>query len=92
MLADGLSRMRTMESTLTEIGEASGRGFEICVLEEGHTTSGWEEWLQDEWYETVTHFKLFGDLSNYRDGNGEPLTSHERYLIRQKSKSYLLLH
>jgi len=74
-LADGLSRMRVMESMFAEDGKAFDGGLKVYALEED-STSGWEEWLEDEWYGAVVHFKLFGDFSIYRDGNGEPLTLH----------------
>ena len=42
-LADGLSRMRVMETMFAEDGKAFGEGLEIYTLE-GDSTSGWEEW------------------------------------------------
>jgi len=54
--------------------------------------SGWEEWLEDEWYGAVVHFKLFGDLSTYCDCNGKSLTADRHRLTRQNSKSYRFLH
>ena len=41
--ADGLSRMRVMESMLAEEGNAFGEGLKIYALE-GDSTSGWEKW------------------------------------------------
>jgi len=42
-LADGLSRMRVMESILAEDGKAVDEGLAIYALE-GDSTYGWEEW------------------------------------------------
>ena len=91
VLADGMSLMKVCESMLAEVRKALDKDLEV-YLQEGESTSGWEEWLEDEWYREIVHLKLFGDLSAYRDSYGEPLTLHQRRLIHQKSTPFQLLH
>jgi len=54
-------------------------------------TEEWKEWLNDKWYREIVHYKLFGDMENHRDADGEPLTRHRRRLVQLKSKPYRLL-
>ena len=90
LLALGLSRMRNnrIEGRLAEVGKASGEG---AGVEEDKTIAAWRDWLEDEWYGDITHYKLFGDLQNFRDEDGMPLTAQRKRLTRQKAKSYRLI-
>jgi len=64
---------------------------EVLVTEKEEMTGMWRRWLDDEWYSEIVHYKLFGDLEDYRDADSEPLTKHRRRLVRLKSKPYRLL-
>ena len=77
-----------VEGELAEVGKASG---EVAGVEEDKTTAAWRDWLEDEWYGDITYYKLFGDLQNFRDENGMPLTDQQRRLTLQKAKSYRLI-
>ena len=50
--------MRVIERMFAKDGQAFGEGLEIYAWE-GDCTSGWEQWLEDECYGAVVHFKLF---------------------------------
>ena len=90
-LADGMSRMRQSESTLTGAEHSFGGKLEVNATE-AERTSEWRDWLADEWYGEIIHYKLFGELDSYTDQNGEPFTARKRRLVRLQSKGYRLLH
>jgi len=90
VLADGMSRMRCSPEE-SKKREVIGKVNEVLVVEKDQMTEEWKKWLNDEWYGEIVHYKLFGDMEDYRDADGEPLTRHRRRLVRLKSKPYRLL-
>ena len=88
VIADGLSRMHYS-------GDSQARSRdglkEVAAVEEEEVIKNWSEWLEDEWYGAIAHYKLFGDLEGFRDENGEPLTTHKRRLVRRNSTKYRLI-
>jgi len=88
-LADGMSRMR-WDGEGSKVNTADTI-LEVLVIEKEQLAECWKEWLEDDWYGEIVHYKLFGHLDNCSNGNGEPLSAHRRRLIRQKSKHYRVL-
>jgi len=88
VVADGLSRMNYNGDNQARSGEVLGG---VMAVEEEEVVRGWSEWLEDEWYGAITHYKLLGDLETFRDENGEPLTSHKKRLVRKNSTRYQLI-
>jgi len=68
--------MRQSESTLTDVEHSFGGKLEVNATE-AERTSEWRDWLADEWYGQIIHYKLFGELDSYTDQNGEPLTARK---------------
>jgi len=88
-LADGMSRMR-WDGEGSKVTTADTI-LEVLMIEKEQLAQCWKEWLEDDWYGEIVHYKLFGHLDNYSNGNGDPLSAHRKRLIRQKSKYYRLL-
>ena len=89
VLADGMSRMRCINGSGKELEVETI--LEVCEVEREELASEWREWLEDKWYWEVVYYKLFGDLNDFKDENGTPLSARQRRLIRHKAKPYRLL-
>ena len=90
VLADGMSRMRWDDED--DKKTPADTVLEVLVIEKEQLAEHWKRWLEDDWYGEIVHYKLFGHLDGYHNQDGEPLSTHRRRLIRQKSKNYRLLY
>ena len=67
-----MSRMRHIEEAVEK--RITANVLEVLVMKKEEMMGMWKRWLDDEWYGEIVYYKLFGDLEDYRDDNGEPLT------------------
>src|SRR5437588_9524191 len=89
MLANGLSRLPHVENVVEKDDDKEVQV--VFTVEKEQLMEEWKDWLDDEWYGGIVYYRLFGELDDYRDEDGEPISKHRRHMIQRKSKSYRLL-
>jgi hypothetical protein len=85
-IADGLSRIPRSVN-----GGSDTKDFFLLSVAEGEEAviqKGWEDWLRDDWYGSITHYKLTGDFDSLKGKDGKSLDKNWRRLIRHAARRY----